>query len=265
MILVFELNQVAVGEEMWLDQGSNMLRGVLCHPAISAFPPAIIIEKRHGHCRCLFRVPVLPRFCAAMDDDYADLLGSSSMPVRQTVNGRSWSTVFLLTMAGAIGGMVLYVGLVYLWNLLMKSREKSYKLSMRRHHGIPDSDHRPFTVAYAAARRAREEKEKPPKKQPVIEPRPVQPPQSRPDQALRQRPIEQITRSTSENVPWPGSSRFPGQYYSNNSVATSHVPPTSIAAPNLSRVTFVDGWALAPHLFLLHLFSSKELRDSSTR
>lgn len=30
---------------------------------------------------------------------------------------------------------------------------------MRRRHGIPDHDHRPFNVAYAAAMRARQENE----------------------------------------------------------------------------------------------------------
>lgn len=30
---------------------------------------------------------------------------------------------------------------------------------MRRRHGIPDNDHRPFNVAYAAATRARQEAE----------------------------------------------------------------------------------------------------------
>lgn len=30
---------------------------------------------------------------------------------------------------------------------------------MRRRHGIPDNDHRPFNVAYAAVLRARQEKE----------------------------------------------------------------------------------------------------------
>lgn len=30
---------------------------------------------------------------------------------------------------------------------------------MRRRHGIPDNDHRPFNVAYAAVVRARQEKE----------------------------------------------------------------------------------------------------------
>lgn len=30
---------------------------------------------------------------------------------------------------------------------------------MRRRHGIPDNDHRPFNVAYAAAQRAQKEKE----------------------------------------------------------------------------------------------------------
>lgn len=31
--------------------------------------------------------------------------------------------------------------------------------AMRRKHGIPDDDHRPFNVAYAASQRARQERE----------------------------------------------------------------------------------------------------------
>ncbi len=32
---------------------------------------------------------------------------------------------------------------------------------MRRRHGIPDNDHRPFNVAYAAVQRSRQDKERP--------------------------------------------------------------------------------------------------------
>lgn len=35
----------------------------------------------------------------------------------------------------------------------------AYTRATRRRHGIPDSDHRPFNVAYAAALRARQERE----------------------------------------------------------------------------------------------------------
>ncbi|KAJ7129272.1 hypothetical protein C8R44DRAFT_776335 [Mycena epipterygia] len=90
-------------------------------------------------------------------DESSDILGSNSFPVRNP-GSTKWSsfskTAFFLALL-----LVAYVGAVRAWEALLKWREKSYRLSMRRRHGIPDNDHRPFNVAYAAVLRARREEE----------------------------------------------------------------------------------------------------------
>ncbi|KAJ7639256.1 hypothetical protein FB45DRAFT_1055407 [Roridomyces roridus] len=92
-----------------------------------------------------------------MDYESSDILGSSSLPVRDPGSPK-WSgfskTAFFLALILAV-----YVGGVRAWNALLKWREKAYRLSMRRRHGIPDHDHRPFNVAYAAVLRARREED----------------------------------------------------------------------------------------------------------
>ncbi|KAJ7693910.1 hypothetical protein B0H17DRAFT_482531 [Mycena rosella] len=92
-----------------------------------------------------------------MDYESTDILGSSSLPVRHPPSAK-WSgfskTAFFLALL-----LAAYVGAVRAWEALLKWREKSYRLSMRRRHGIPDNDHRPFNVAYAAVLRARREEE----------------------------------------------------------------------------------------------------------
>ncbi|KAJ6561573.1 hypothetical protein DFH09DRAFT_1364501 [Mycena vulgaris] len=92
-----------------------------------------------------------------MDYESSDILGSSSFPVRNP-GSANWSgfskTAFFLALL-----LAAYVGAVRAWEALQKWREKSYRLSMRRRHGIPDNDHRPFNVAYAAVLRARREEE----------------------------------------------------------------------------------------------------------
>ncbi|KAJ7228261.1 hypothetical protein GGX14DRAFT_412507 [Mycena pura] len=92
-----------------------------------------------------------------MDYEFSDILGSSSLPVRNPRPakwpGFSKIAFYLALLAAA------YVGAVRAWDALLKWREKAYRLSMRRRHGIPDHDHRPFNVAYAAVLRARREEE----------------------------------------------------------------------------------------------------------
>ncbi|KAJ7035678.1 hypothetical protein C8F04DRAFT_515192 [Mycena alexandri] len=92
-----------------------------------------------------------------MDYESSDILGSNTLPVRQQPPAK-WSgfskTAFFLVLL-----LAAYVGAVRAWDALLKWREKSYRLSMRRQHGIPDNDHRPFNVAYAAVLRARREEE----------------------------------------------------------------------------------------------------------
>ncbi|KAJ7743134.1 hypothetical protein B0H16DRAFT_1014390 [Mycena metata] len=89
--------------------------------------------------------------------DFSDILGSNTLPVRQQPPAK-WSgfskTAFFFVLL-----LAAYVGAVRAWDALLKWREKSYRLSMRRQHGIPDNDHRPFNVAYAAVLRARREEE----------------------------------------------------------------------------------------------------------
>ena len=61
---------------------------------------------------------------------------------------------------------------------------------MRRKHGIPDGDHRPFNVAYAAVQRARQEREtlRSAKFKPMNNvPREQSRPSAQPNQDLRQR------------------------------------------------------------------------------
>ncbi|KAK7054124.1 hypothetical protein R3P38DRAFT_2683798 [Favolaschia claudopus] len=92
-----------------------------------------------------------------MDYESSDILGANTLPVR-TPSSPKWPgylkiTICLVVLLG------VYVAAVRGWTELLKWREKSYRLSMRRQHGIPDSDHRPFNVAYAAVLRARREEE----------------------------------------------------------------------------------------------------------
>ncbi|KAJ6466723.1 hypothetical protein C8R47DRAFT_1153484 [Mycena vitilis] len=93
----------------------------------------------------------------AMDYESSDILGSNSLPVRRPESAK-WSgfskTAFFLALL-----LAAYVGAVRAWEALLKWQEKSYRLTMRRQHGIPDNDHRPFNVAYAAVLRARREEE----------------------------------------------------------------------------------------------------------
>ncbi|KAJ7173809.1 hypothetical protein C8R46DRAFT_123665 [Mycena filopes] len=92
-----------------------------------------------------------------MDYESSDILGSDTLHVRRQAPAK-WSgfskTAFFLALL-----LAAYVGAVRAWDALLKWREKSYRLSMRRQHGIPDNDHRPFNVAYAAVLRARREEE----------------------------------------------------------------------------------------------------------
>ncbi|KAJ7853884.1 hypothetical protein B0H13DRAFT_1197994 [Mycena leptocephala] len=92
-----------------------------------------------------------------MDYESSDILGSNSFPVRNP-EAAKWSgfskTAFFLALL-----LAAYVGAVRAWQALLKWQEKNHRLTMRRQHGIPDNDHRPFNVAYAAVLRARREEE----------------------------------------------------------------------------------------------------------
>ncbi|KAF8634802.1 hypothetical protein AX15_000714 [Amanita polypyramis BW_CC] len=121
-----------------------------------------------------------------MQDDYSDILGSG------TLNVKPQSTVSFGVKAAltSFSLLVLYIIGTNIWRRFLKWRERSYRLAMRRKHGIPDDDHRPFNVAYAAVQRARQECEvlrsarsKPMNNVPREQPRPS----AQPNHDLRQR------------------------------------------------------------------------------
>ncbi|KAF8638555.1 hypothetical protein AX17_002098 [Amanita inopinata Kibby_2008] len=90
-----------------------------------------------------------------MEDDYSDILGSGALNVKPQ-SGLSFRVKVLFL---SISLLVLYIVGLNAWNKFLKWRERSYRLSTRRKYGIPDNDHRPFNVAYAAVLRARQERE----------------------------------------------------------------------------------------------------------
>ncbi|KIM74984.1 hypothetical protein PILCRDRAFT_688928 [Piloderma croceum F 1598] len=87
-----------------------------------------------------------------MTYESSDILGGRSLE-----NGTSSETsmFFKLTGVATIG---LFAWLAWFRGrvVFLKWKETRYKKAMRRRHGIPDEDERPFNVAYAAAMRARE-------------------------------------------------------------------------------------------------------------
>ncbi|KAK0190598.1 hypothetical protein F5146DRAFT_560664 [Armillaria mellea] len=174
-----------------------------------------------------------------MADDFADILGSDSLPVRREFSPSAWSAMSLLKYTGwALGAAVTYVVLVLCWNSFSRARERSYRLSMRRRHGIPDNDHRPFNVAYAAVQRSRQDKERPAsvqKSQEIVNIQTAR--EARPAQ------VEQVVRNRGEghSIPQPQAaspSKFPGQYTSSTTEqlypslpASEAVPPTPPPPP----------------------------------
>ncbi|KAF8076700.1 hypothetical protein FPV67DRAFT_1777134 [Lyophyllum atratum] len=96
-----------------------------------------------------------------MDGESADILGGPTFPnARDSQSGRWSGLSFGVKSAFATAVLlVLYVVAMRAWETFLVWRERAYKLSMRRRHGIPDNDHRPFNVAYAAVVRARQEGE----------------------------------------------------------------------------------------------------------
>ncbi|KAJ3932185.1 MAG: hypothetical protein NXY57DRAFT_961077 [Lentinula lateritia] len=94
-----------------------------------------------------------------MGDDFSDILGSGTLPVRQKSQSSSFSLPVKITSTLTLL-LVGYIIAARAWGRVLKWREKSYRLSLRRRHGIPDNDHRPFNVAYAAVQRAKEQREK---------------------------------------------------------------------------------------------------------
>ncbi|KIJ20429.1 hypothetical protein PAXINDRAFT_166484 [Paxillus involutus ATCC 200175] len=97
----------------------------------------------------------------ALQDEQADILGGPIL--QKPVSGffSTFSQHYTVIKAAALLGLGLLVWIACIrgYEQLKKSRELGYRKAMRRKHGIPDSDCRPFAVAYAAARRARTERE----------------------------------------------------------------------------------------------------------
>ncbi|KAG5648803.1 hypothetical protein DXG03_000152 [Asterophora parasitica] len=141
-----------------------------------------------------------------MDGGSSDILGGPTSPnARDTQSGR-WSGLSFGVKSGfaAAALLVLYVIGIRTWETFLVWREKAYKLSMRRRHGIPDNDHRPFNVAYAAVVRARKESEDAARKAKLHEL--VQDQQNAPtNQNIRQRQGSAIQRNESMRLnPIPG-------------------------------------------------------------
>ncbi|KAG2349205.1 hypothetical protein BDR05DRAFT_408625 [Suillus weaverae] len=97
----------------------------------------------------------------AYDDEHADILGGPILQIPNTGILGQWSQHSILFRASLILALGLLVSLISVraWDIWKKNQELGYRKAMRRKHGIPDSDCRPFAVAYAAATRARTERE----------------------------------------------------------------------------------------------------------
>ncbi|VDC06159.1 unnamed protein product [Peniophora sp. CBMAI 1063] len=89
-------------------------------------------------------------------DDYqsSDILGGKSPvgPGRVPQGPFTKRNFFILTLVGLVGLVVFYQFRAW----FRKYQEERRRLAYRRRNGIPDSDHRAFNVAYAAAQRAKE-------------------------------------------------------------------------------------------------------------
>lgn len=88
-------------------------------------------------------------------DDTIDILGSPhrSLSLWQSLPILIRSTLY------TSGLIALYFGSIRAWAFLKIHREVNYRRAMRRKHGIPDDDRRPFNVAYAAVVRERQQPE----------------------------------------------------------------------------------------------------------
>ncbi|KAK7049726.1 hypothetical protein VNI00_005757 [Paramarasmius palmivorus] len=207
-----------------------------------------------------------------MADEYADILGAETLPIGPKRAG-SWSSLsFPIKFALALGFcLTSYVVLARLWDLFWRWREKEYKLSMRRKYGIPDNDHRPFNVAYAAAQLAREEQDQRKARRRRVEQAVSSSLDQRnaPPEQVRHRPAAQHASSTRSTAVLPGQydPTYADSIPSAPSTSYSHLSPHP-AHPN--RVTFADGYntsasPLDIHAELAPLPSSSGSRRVSDR
>jgi hypothetical protein len=127
-----------------------------------------------------------------MDDESSDILGQQTKPVlRGSRNaGSPGASVTVKFVLGFAILLVFYVVVMRIRFRILVWKERSYKLCVtiysspclqpksclffrrfsatRRRHGIPDTDHRPFHMAYAAVVRAKEASQKTKATQPVF-------------------------------------------------------------------------------------------------
>ncbi|KAG6856783.1 hypothetical protein H0H87_000751 [Tephrocybe sp. NHM501043] len=167
-----------------------------------------------------------------MEIDSSDILGGPmSLNARDSQLGW-WSGLPLgaKSVFGLIVFFVLYVVGIRTREMYLVWREKAYKLSMRRRHGIPDTDHRPFNVAYAAVVRARQESEEKARKARLQELARDQQ-NALPDEGVRQR--NGIPRNTSAMSSY---NSLPGRYTSSDLMSSNHATgsnhaPTLVSQP----------------------------------
>ncbi|KIO12454.1 hypothetical protein M404DRAFT_677606 [Pisolithus tinctorius Marx 270] len=97
----------------------------------------------------------------ALNDEQADILGGPLLQKPQNdLFGMLMQCLAAFKGAAAVFlGLLAWATFVHLREYIRRNRDLSYRKAMRRKHGIPDSDCRPFAVAYAAANRARTERE----------------------------------------------------------------------------------------------------------
>ncbi|THH29144.1 hypothetical protein EUX98_g5062 [Antrodiella citrinella] len=88
-----------------------------------------------------------------MDPESSDILGGRLPVVRDgSAKSSSFKSSLYLTLGA---GLILWLVWLRVGPIWRQYRDTRYRKGMRRRHGIPDNDHRPFNVAYAAAAQAR--------------------------------------------------------------------------------------------------------------
>ncbi|KXN89463.1 hypothetical protein AN958_05625 [Leucoagaricus sp. SymC.cos] len=164
-----------------------------------------------------------------MDDESSDILGQQTKPVLRGVKnvGSPGISLTVKLVFGFAVLLVLYVVIMRIWFRILVWKERSYKLAMRRRHGIPDNDHRPFNVAYATVVRARQEQEAAQRKatQPVLS---SDRRNAQTEQNVRQRFGVQATSEAPRASSY--SSRLPGAYFTEGTPARYHTE-SSLPSP----------------------------------
>ncbi|EKM79952.1 hypothetical protein AGABI1DRAFT_106270 [Agaricus bisporus var. burnettii JB137-S8] len=173
-----------------------------------------------------------------MDDESADILGQQTKIAFRSGKGSdndAWlgTSLIVKLVLGFVIILFLYVVSMQIWFRILVWRERSYKLATRRKHGIPDKDHRPFNVAYAAVLLARREKEATQKAKvshhiPSSDQRSAER-----ENGLRQRLGRQVP--TDQRRASSFSVRFPGAYLTEGSPVSYHPEPS--APPPVSHST----------------------------